>query len=82
MFQETSMAKLDQKFSKGSKSKNKFDLEDDFRDFNQHPKKKKRRIARQREEYSEYDDSNFWLLLSSVDIYQYKSVQDERSFSW
>ena len=53
------MAKLDQKFSKGSKSKNKFDLEDDFRDFNQHPKKKKRRIARQREEYSEYDDSNF-----------------------
>jgi len=82
MFQETSMAKLDQKFSKGSKSKNKFDLEDDFRDFNQQPKKKKRRIARQREEYSEYDDSNFWLLLSSVDIYQYKSVQDERSFSW
>jgi len=59
MFQETSMAKLDQKFSKGSKSKNKFDLEDDFRDFNQQPKKKKRRIARQREEYSEYDDSNF-----------------------
>lgn len=53
------MAKLDQKFSKGSKSKHKFDLDDDFQDFNQQSKKKKRRIARQREEYSELDDYNY-----------------------
>ncbi|WP_175577612.1 hypothetical protein [Photobacterium proteolyticum] len=53
------MAKFDQKFSKGSKSKHKFDLDDDFRDFNQQSKKKKRRIARQREEYTEYDDYNY-----------------------
>jgi hypothetical protein len=59
MFQETNMAKLDQKFSKGSKSKHKFDLDDDFQDINQQSKKKKRRIARQREEYSELDDYNY-----------------------
>lgn len=51
------MAKLDQKFSKESKFKNKFDLEDDFRDYNQQPKKKKRRNVRQRDEYSAYDNN-------------------------
>lgn len=52
------MAKLDQKFNKGSKFKHKFD--EDSHDFNQPFKKKKRRIARQREEYSGYDDNNHW----------------------
>lgn len=51
------MAKLDQKFSKGSKSKQKFDFEGDFQDLDQSSKKKKRRIARQRDAYPEYDDS-------------------------
>lgn len=50
------MAKLDQKFSKGSKFKHRFD--EDFHDFNQPSKKKKRRIARQRDEYSEYYDEH------------------------
>lgn len=56
-FQETIMAKLDQKFSKGSKSKHKFDFEDDFQDFDLSSKKKKRRTARQRDAFPEYDDS-------------------------
>lgn len=51
------MAKLDQKFSKGSKSKQKFGFEDDFQDLDLSSKKKKRRIARQRDAYPEYDDS-------------------------
>ncbi|MBV1843249.1 MULTISPECIES: hypothetical protein [Photobacterium] len=51
------MAKLDQKFSKRSKSKDKFDIEDEFSDFNQQSRKKKRRTTRHRDEYPEYDDS-------------------------
>ncbi|MGF1682209.1 hypothetical protein L4D09_12625 [Photobacterium makurazakiensis] len=51
------MAKLDQKFSKGLKSKQKFDIEDNFQDFEQQSKKKKRRIVRQREEFPEYNDN-------------------------
>lgn len=51
------MAKLDQKLGKGSKSKNKFDVEDDFHDFDQSSRKKKRRIARQRDAFPEYADS-------------------------
>ncbi|WP_170111211.1 hypothetical protein [Photobacterium sanctipauli] len=50
------MAKLDQKFSKGLKSKQKFNFEDDFQDFGQHSRKKKRRIARQRDTFPEYND--------------------------
>ncbi|WP_169753936.1 hypothetical protein [Photobacterium aquae] len=51
------MAKLDQKFAKGSKSKFKSDFEDDLHDFNQGSRKKKRRVARQRDAYPEYEDS-------------------------
>ncbi|MCW8328599.1 hypothetical protein MD588_07235 [Photobacterium sp. SDRW27] len=53
------MAKLDQKFSKGSKSKQKLDFEDELQDFNQHSRKKKRRIARHRDEFPEYIDSSY-----------------------
>ncbi|GAL02408.1 hypothetical protein ACFFLZ_04350 [Photobacterium aphoticum] len=51
------MAKLDQKFAKGSKSKNKFDFEDDFQDFDQQSRKKKRRVARQRDAFPEYEEN-------------------------
>lgn len=54
------MAKLDQKFSKGSKFKPKFDDDEDLSDFNQPSKKKKRRIARQRDEYQDFQDDRDW----------------------
>ncbi|WP_198160243.1 hypothetical protein [Photobacterium sp. J15] len=53
------MAKLDQKFSKGSRSKRKFEFEDDLREFNQNSRKKKRRTAKQRDEFPEYYDDSY-----------------------
>jgi len=53
------MAKLDQKFSKGPKSKHKSDFEDELQDFNPQSRKKKRRVARQRDEFPEYIDSSY-----------------------
>lgn len=52
------MAKLDQKFSKGSKFK--FDDDEEMHDFHQPSKKKKRRIARQRDEYQDVQDGRDW----------------------
>ncbi|QOQ70385.1 hypothetical protein [Photobacterium damselae] len=51
------MAKLDQKFSKGSKSKFKMDYDDDFQDFGNASRKKRRRVTRQRYDSPEF--SNF-----------------------
>jgi len=57
--QETSMAKLDEKFRKGSKSKFKSDFNDDFLDYNQQARKKKRRSTRQRQDSGEYIDFDY-----------------------
>ncbi|MEJ2766411.1 hypothetical protein VV869_20860 [Photobacterium sp. MCCC 1A19761] len=54
------MAKLDQKFSKGSKFKKSFDDEEELFEFSQPSKKKKRRIARQRDEYQDFEESRDW----------------------
>ncbi|MGF1692519.1 hypothetical protein [Photobacterium kagoshimensis] len=53
------MAKLDQKFSKGSRSKSKFDGDNEFIDLNSQSKKKKRRPVRSRYDSPEYGDLDF-----------------------
>ena len=53
------MAKLDQKFHKGSKSKFNSEFNDDFQDLNQSRNKKKRRMARSRFESPEYSDFDY-----------------------
>ncbi|MDO6499187.1 hypothetical protein [Photobacterium sanguinicancri] len=53
------MAKLDQKFSKGSKSKCKFDGDNEFIDLDSQSKKKKRRPVRSRYDSPEYGDLDF-----------------------
>ncbi|MDO6705934.1 hypothetical protein [Photobacterium sp. 1_MG-2023] len=53
------MAKLDEKFRKGSKSKFKSDFEEDFFDYNEQARKKKRRPTRQRQDSGEYMDFDY-----------------------
>lgn len=53
------MAKLDQKFHKGSKSKFNSEFNDDYQELNQSRNKKKRRITRSRFESPEYSDFDY-----------------------
>ncbi|WP_422768127.1 hypothetical protein ACOX9X_16095 [Photobacterium leiognathi subsp. mandapamensis] len=53
------MAKLDQKFHKGSKSKFNSEFNDDFYDLKQSRNKKKRRVSRSRSESPEYSDFDY-----------------------
>ena len=50
------MAKLDQKFHKNSKLKFEDEDKDDYQDFNQQERKRKRRLIRQRYDSPEYSD--------------------------